>query len=436
VNDDRPIASFSRAPEHMLCVLGWNGYVHYVAPAFAQAMGTNGDSPVHRALADLVHTDDRDELLAQLEAVRAGLSPLTLTNRIVMPDGGNRRMFWTFRGDRAVGLIFAVARVAEDVPWAWELFREALDAAPGAIVVVNEAGAITVVNRAAAAMFGYERDELLGRPVELLVPQPVRTRHRSERQAFQAGAGARPMGLKRDLAAVRRDGTRFPVEIGLSPLETQYGSFVLAAVMDLTERKRALEELAIQARALTVANTRLADLAVTDGLTSLKNRQAFFEQLGAMIELTVRGARPLSVLILDVDYFKPYNDEFGHLAGDEVLRQVAEVLRDVKRRSDFVARLGGEEFGVILPETDAAGAVVLAERFRQAVERNRWPRRQITVSVGATTVEFDQCVPRPPVPQPGQLLASADRALYRAKEHGRNRVAHDGRPEHTALRLE
>ena len=422
MNGDRPVASFSRAPEHMLCVLGWDGCLHYAAPAFAQAMGL-ADDIAHRPLADLVHADDRPDTLAQLDAVRAGLSPLTLTNRVVLPNGGSRRMFWTFQGDRETGLIFAVARVAEAVPWAWEVFREALDAAPGGIIVVNEAGAITVLNRAAAEMFGYDRDELLGRPVELLVPERDRARHVADRRAFQDSGEARPMGRQRDLWAVRRDGTRFPVEVGLSPLKTQYGSFVLAAVSDLTERRRALARLAEQARKLAEANARLTELAVTDGLTSLKNRQAFYEQLSAQIELAVRNARPLTVLIIDVDHFKLYNDEFGHLAGDEVLRLVAGALREAARRSDFVARIGGEEFGVILPETDEDGAAVLSERFRAAIDGAAWPLRPITVSVGATTVAFAHTVPRPRAPDPSDLLAQADRALYYAKEHGRNQVA-------------
>lgn len=430
--DDHPLSAPSGATEGMLCVLGWDRNVHYMSPAFAQIVGTDNEAALHRPLTDLVHPDDRRDTTVQFDAVCAGTSPLTLTNRILANGSGYRRVFWTVQTDRETELIFAVARDAEAERWAWEVFREALDAAPGAIVVVNEMGAITLLNQAADDMFGYDRDDLLGRPVEVLVPERYRARHVIERREFQTEGEARRMGRQRDLWGVRRDGSQFPAEIGLSPLHTPYGSFMLAAVQDLTERNIVLEQLADQARALREANIRLAELAVTDGLTSLKNRQAFFEQLSAHVELAARNARPLSVLIIDVDHFKPYNDEFGHLAGDDTLRRVAHVLRDVARRSDLVARLGGEEFGVILPETGGEGAVALGERFRCAVEQEAWPLRSITVSVGATTVEFDQTVPRPSVPEPGQLLARADRALYHAKDCGRNQVAYAGSPEPVA----
>jgi diguanylate cyclase (GGDEF)-like protein len=132
----------------------------------------------------------------------------------------------------------------------------------------------------------------------------------------------------------------------------------------------------------------------------------------------------MSVLILDIDHFKEYNDEFGHLAGDEVLKRFAQILKEIARRSDFVARLGGEEFGIILPETDTVGSKVIGERFRRAVEAEDWPLRPVTTSVGAMTLEFKQAVPRPEAPDLSSILTEADRALYRSKAKGRNRVTH------------
>jgi len=171
-------------------------------------------------------------------------------------------------------------------------------------------------------------------------------------------------------------------------------------------------------------NKQLMELVATDSLTSLRSRQAFMDHLSAQLEISARHFRPLSLLILDIDYFKDYNDNFGHLAGDEVLRKVGKSLKEASRRSDVVARLGGEEFGIILPETDREGATRFGNRFREAIEATDWRLRSVTVSVGATTVEFREVVPRMKPPTLPQILTEADQALYRSKDLGRNRVTH------------
>ena len=304
------------------------------------------------------------------------------------------------------------------------LFRVALDAAPCAMVVVDQRGAIKLINREAERMFGYSHDELLDHQVELLVPADVQQGHARHRVGFLTSPQARPMGHQRDLTARRRDGSTFPVEVGLSPVRTDGGWLVVGAIVDLSERKRFEQRMADQSEQLSEQNAKLAELAVTDGLTGLRNRRAFIEQLLVQLELAVRHARSLSMLILDVDHFKAYNDEFGHLAGDDILRKIARILGEVARRSDFVARIGGEEFGIILPETDRSGATALGERFRAAIEESAWPNHVITASVGATTIDFAHPVPRPDAPGVSQILTEADRALYHSKEAGRNRVTH------------
>jgi len=121
--------------------------------------------------------------------------------------------------------------------------------------------------------------------------------------------------------------------------------------------------------------------------------------------------------MLDVDYFKEFNDTFGHPAGDQVLKQMARILREASRSSDVVARYGGEEFVVILSETDADGAVDAAERIRQAVESYKWEGRPVTVSIGAATSTHS-------INGSAILLEEADKALYTSKSDGRNRVTH------------
>lgn len=306
-----------------------------------------------------------------------------------------------------------------------DVYRAAVEASPCATIVANAQGIITVANVESGRLFGCGAEALVGQPVELLLPERFRDGHVTHRSGYFDAPSRRPMGARRDLWARRQDdGAMIPVEVGLNPVRTGQGTFVVCAVVDLTERKRVETLLGEQAAALQAANERLLELATTDSLTALWNRRAFLDQLDIQLELAVRAARPMSVLIIDVDHFKPYNDTHGHLAGDEALRGVARLLRDRARRSDFVARLGGEEFGVILPDAGHDGALRLGEQLRAAVAGVSWPHRPITISVGAATVACATPVPRPNAPSRSAVLAGADRALYHSKQRGRNRVTH------------
>ncbi|MDX1933315.1 MAG: GGDEF domain-containing protein [Capsulimonadales bacterium] len=172
-----------------------------------------------------------------------------------------------------------------------------------------------------------------------------------------------------------------------------------------------------QERRLRIANRRLSRLAEVDGLTELKNRRAFEGKLQEEWERSRRYGSPLSLLLVDVDHFKKYNDSFGHLAGDLALKMTAEILRRACRRNDFPARYGGEEFAVLLPHTSSGAALVAAERIRAAFLATSWPERPITVSIGVATSD-------PSFEIPSQFVNEADRALYFAKYRGRNQVVH------------
>ena len=177
--------------------------------------------------------------------------------------------------------------------------------------------------------------------------------------------------------------------------------------------------LEFQMQELEKANAELEALATQDGLTGIKNRRAFGMRLEEEVARATRYSLPLTLLLLDVDNFKSYNDTFGHPAGDEVLKTVARVLTQNAREMDMAARYGGEEFVVLLPQTDAAGAWVTAERIRQAIAGQPWPHRSVTISVG--------CAHLLPVVDTGsQLIARADSALYCSKAGGRNRVSASG----------
>ena len=199
------------------------------------------------------------------------------------------------------------------------------------------------------------------------------------------------------------------------PLHLGGRKFVAGTALDVTEMKRYEEQLEAYGEKLEADNLHLNRLGRTDSLTGLKNRRAFDEALAKAFEHAKRHGEPLSLLLLDVDHFKEYNDTFGHPAGDDALRQVGRLLSETTRTGELIARYGGEEFAVVLPKTDLHNALALAERFRRAVEASSWSRRDVTVSVGAATLTLT-------MPDPAALVTAADKALYRAKAQGRNRV--------------
>jgi len=165
------------------------------------------------------------------------------------------------------------------------------------------------------------------------------------------------------------------------------------------------------------ANRQLQELATTDGLTGLKNHRSFREQLDYEWARVVRTQQPLSVILMDVDRFKQYNDTYGHPAGDDVLRTVASILKAQARQGDFVARYGGEEFVVLLPNTDMEASTAVAERFRAEIEKYGWTLREVTASFGVVTTSMS-------ITSADELVQGADKCLYVSKEGGRNRVTH------------
>ncbi|MCC3585387.1 MAG: diguanylate cyclase [Microcoleus sp. PH2017_29_MFU_D_A] len=194
-----------------------------------------------------------------------------------------------------------------------------------------------------------------------------------------------------------------------------------AAEQQLTVLNRQLQQ---QKRQLETVNRALQYLATYDSLTEVRNRRFFNDYMDAEWRRLAREEAPLSLIMCDIDYFKLYNDTYGHQPGDECLRQVAQVLQcSVKRSADLVARYGGEEFAVVLPNTDIEGAACVAERIAQQVRDLQIPHAQSGVSEYVTlSLGVACCIPAP-MSQPATLIAIADESLYRAKAAGRDRVS-------------
>jgi diguanylate cyclase (GGDEF)-like protein len=167
-------------------------------------------------------------------------------------------------------------------------------------------------------------------------------------------------------------------------------------------------------------NRRLEELATTDPLTRLLNRRALADRLAIEMDRARRYACDLAILLIDIDYFKRVNDTAGHIAGDEVLRQIAGCIQAAVRTVDIVSRYGGEEFVVILPETSPEGAATFAERLRMGIEAHLFTMGsleiRLTVSIGISTF------PAADISSADDFIARADQAMYRAKQDGRNQV--------------
>ena len=283
--------------------------------------------------------------------------------------------------------------------WAQEQFRVAVESAPNGILILNQEARIVLLNAHVEQIFGYGREELLGRPFELLVADKFRSVLPHPPENCLAHAQVNWMGRGQELYGLRKDATEFPVEIGLNPIHTPTGTGLLVSVIDVTERKRVESELKRS--------------AFHDGLTGLPNRTLFLDNLLRLNAAAKRhGHHPFALLFLDLDRFKVINDSLGHNAGDKLLIEMSQRLVECTREEDTVARLGGDEFALLLEQVRGPeDAVRVAERV---LERLADPlvldgnEVSITGSIGiALSLTGEK--------NPEDLLRDADMAMYQAK---------------------
>jgi len=297
-------------------------------------------------------------------------------------------------------------------------FRDTVDRlAEGVFIIDASNGRFVDANAAVLKTLGYTREEFLA--LQLFDIVAGETSEIFERTVQEVKARLSAHGqcdVGRRLFRTKL-GHCFPVDVRISVVTGENACLHACIVRDITKQVAYEDQLHDYQSSLEEANLELRALATTDALTGIRNRAAFDERLAEEVERLRRHGRPLSLILLDVDHFKLFNDRFGHTAGDEVLRSVGGILRDVGRAMDVVARYGGEEFALILPDTDHSGAMVIAERCRRGIASADWPCRPITVSVGVTTSDSG------PVGHQ-EFLDEADQALYYSKRHGRNRVTH------------
>ncbi len=297
-------------------------------------------------------------------------------------------------------------------------FRNTVDhLAEGVFVVDVATRRFVEANHSVLTMLGYTADEFVALTPFDIVANESREVYLTTVQSIddRLARDSRCDLGRRQLR--RKDGSVITADLCVSAVPNGGAGLHAVIVRDVTKDLQNEQLLFDYQSNLEAANTKLRLLAVTDGLTGIYNRAAFNEKLADGYDRATRYSHLLSVIMLDVDHFKLFNDTFGHPAGDDVLQTVAKSLSATVRSTDVVARYGGEEFAIILPDTDFAGAMVLAERCRRAVATAMWDKRSVTVSVGVSTLT-------PETANASALLQEADQALYRSKQTGRNRVNH------------
>jgi diguanylate cyclase (GGDEF)-like protein/PAS domain S-box-containing protein len=278
-----------------------------------------------------------------------------------------------------------------------------------ALMSIDQGGRVEAWNQSIARVTGYAERDVKGREFSVFYsPDAINSDRIADRlREAEANGWSLDNGW-----CVRADGSRFWANTMIAPLardehvpasERAYALIV----RDITDKREAGDSV-LRASAC-------------DFLTGIANRRTFFEAAELELERWRRFPRPLSLIAIDADAFKNINDTWGHPAGDDVLRNLAQTLAANVREIDVVARIGGEEFAALLPSTDLDGAIMLAERFRSAVESQRVQSGDVeigyTVSIGVASMEAG-------IGGVDQLLKVADDALYAAKKAGRNRVWH------------
>ncbi|MBI4390041.1 MAG: diguanylate cyclase, partial [Nitrospinae bacterium] len=282
-------------------------------------------------------------------------------------------------------------------------------------------GNFTFVNPAAAHILGYANSEIIGKSLDLVLtggkagnepprdPSPIYGSLRDYISSREA-----------DDCFRRKDGSRFPADYTCTSV-VEHGAIVGAVVVftDITERKRAQEKREQLIAELLVMKMRLEEAARTDPLTGLPNRRDFEEKSVYEIKRFERHGKPFGLVIGDIDHFKKINDTYGHDAGDQALKQTARLMQTALRKQDLVFRWGGEEFLILLPETDLKGAETLSEKVRSKFESEDFiyqrQKLPVTMSFGVALYSGD-------CPNVDHCLKQADNRLYLAKKTGRNKV--------------
>ena len=410
-----------------------DGVLLYVNDAYARHYEQRPQDLIGKNIYGFIPEEAHAAVEAHLRKVCAVEGSVTDENPVIRPDGRVRWMSWSNRALRDEhGWVTGIHSVGRDIEPFVEAERRLKENEARYRLLAEHSSDMVLeldldlrrlyVSPACREIFGFEPEELLG-------DSTGTSSHPDDAECVAEALQSMLSGRSERATAVSRRGhrdgrwiwaeTRYRV---VKDRQTGALTGMVATVRDISQRKAVEDRLA-------EAYRRLEEAARQDGLTNLANRRTFDDALAREYGRTRRDNRHLSLIMIDVDGFKPFNDRYGHPAGDECLRRVGKALAAVANRpGDLAARYGGEEFVVLLPDTDEFGAAVIAERIRHAVMRMAIRHegselRMITVSAGVATAGRHTLDGGP-----AALVQSADQALYRAKRAGRNIVVRASAP--------
>lgn len=290
-----------------------------------------------------------------------------------------------------------------------EFIRAVANALVDGIITTDSQGNIQTCNPATEHMFGYRSYEITGKKLSMLLPDTFRLELEKELETYHQSGKSKFIGTSRELTAVRKDGSIFNVDLSISEMILGDYNRLVAIFMDITRHKQLEDELLL--------------LSSQDGLTGIPNRRIFDETIELEWKRARRKSSVISLIMIDIDFFKNYNDSLGHLAGDECLKKIALLIKNsLNRPGDLAARYGGEEFVILLPETSSEGAKIIAQKIRADIiglkitHPDSRINEFVTISLGIASSVPDKNS------KPEKLISLADKALYKAKHRGRNRV--------------
>lgn len=291
--------------------------------------------------------------------------------------------------------------------------EQVFQACTDALWVVREDAIVVRANEAMLALLNKPLDQVIGKNCHKLLNYG-----HCECKSCPLPKGMTPAPVRElDIRIPDAQNKQTHYILTTAPLMTLDGAFgIVGQFKNITERKKAEENLA-------EANATLERIARVDGLTQVANRRSFDESLQREWKRLARDQKPFSMILCDIDFFKRYNDTYGHQGGDTCLQKVAWALNGAAMRpADLVARYGGEEFAFLLPGTDLEGARIVASRALEAVAELKIEHSASTVSANVSISVGIACMNPHPDINPAELVAAADRALYASKEQGRNRI--------------
>lgn len=309
---------------------------------------------------------------------------------------------------RGIGCLNMLRELEDDLTYLLRIsenerrLRSLLDSVSDAVITIDQTGIVKSFNSVAEKTFGYKADEVVGNNISMLMPSPDRENHDRYIQNYIETGTSTIIDKGRVVTGLRKDGSCFDLHLEVSEWKTDTGERLFSGIMwDVSEQKAAHAELEFR--------------ATYDQLTGIYNRSAGSERLDVEMIRSERYDCYLSVVMLDIDYFKQINDCYGHQRGDEVIKRLVSVISKNIREIDVFVRWGGEEFLIILPETGLAGAELMALKLCDTIEQTQFGlSEKVTVSMGVTSYKSADTVE--------QLLQRVDAALYEAKYNGRNCV--------------